>query len=86
MKMNDLTKSPIKFALDTIYLTRYNTDSEIKNPIAWQMPSYGDFFMPEKALSGLSPTGSCRIGVWEVEIVGFSQVFVRIFVRAFAGY
>ena len=48
------------------------------------MPSYGDFYVP-KALSRLSPTGSCRIGVWEVEIVGFSQVFARNFVRTFAG-
>ena len=41
--------------------------------------------MSEKALSSLSPTGSCRIGVWEVEIVGFPQDFALNFVRGIAG-
>lgn len=49
------------------------------------MPSYGDFYAP-KALSGLLPNGSCRIGVWAGEIVAFPQDFVLYFVRDFAGY
>ena len=75
------------YSLFTRFLTRYNKYNRgIKFPHSLTNAELWGFFMPEKALSRLSPTGSCRIGVWEFEIVGFTQDFALNFVRDFAGY